>query len=385
LREEPGERISFAYDENYLDSGQPEIAYTLPLRKEPFISAHGLLAFFDNLVAEGWLENAQSRLLGKRAVSRFELLLAFGSDCAGAVSVLDPEPNKLSGKFMDTDNPKELAVMNGRASLSGVQPKLAIVERGGVFFPAKIGELSTHIAKFPSSHHEDLVINEYLTTLAFKTLMPKEEVVDLHMKAIHGFEEQALIIKRFDRAENGERIHFEEFNQLLGNNSLQKYDGNYKQMADFIRNLKEENRLDLYKLFKRIIAGFLLGNTDMHLKNFAMIYREKFMQLVPVYDEVCSTLYGYKTLALSLGGAKDMELGSLKPKHIIALGQEFDVPDEAIKMAVDQLKENLEAAKTAIASARVEAPFLKNTLIETIEKRWNGTFALIGKSLSKRP
>jgi serine/threonine-protein kinase HipA len=52
--------------------------------------------FFDNLVVEGWLETAQMRLLGKHQVNRFELLLAFGQDLAGAVSVIDQEPAHLS-------------------------------------------------------------------------------------------------------------------------------------------------------------------------------------------------------------------------------------------------------------------------------------------------
>src|SRR5947209_5116244 len=82
LREEPGGGTSFEYDESYLSSSNPEISYTLPQKSMKYISHAGLLPFFDNLVAEGWMESAQTRLLGKRIASRFELLLAFGFDCA---------------------------------------------------------------------------------------------------------------------------------------------------------------------------------------------------------------------------------------------------------------------------------------------------------------
>ncbi len=150
LREEPGERTSFIYDPSYLDAGHPAIAYTLPLRPEPHIGQAGLHPFFDNLVAEGWLEGAQTRLLNKRAARRFELLLAFGQDCAGAVSVIDPEPSAISQALMDMDDPKQVAILRGRASLSGIQPKLAAVERNGKLRPACVGELSTHIVKFRS-------------------------------------------------------------------------------------------------------------------------------------------------------------------------------------------------------------------------------------------
>src|SRR5258707_659431 len=121
LREEPGERTSFTYDSSYQG---PPISHKLPLRPEPFITQSGLHPFFDNLVAEGWLEAEQPRLLGKRQASRFELLLAFGQDCAGAVSVIDPEYSPLRQDLMDLSNPKERALFTSRASLSGIQPKI---------------------------------------------------------------------------------------------------------------------------------------------------------------------------------------------------------------------------------------------------------------------
>lgn len=385
LREEPGERMSFTYDESYLDSDTPAIAYTLPLRKEPYYSAAGLHPFFDNLVAEGWLEEAQSRFLGKRSATRFELLLAFGSDCAGAVSVIDPEPVTFTETLADLSNPRELAILNSRASLSGVQPKLALIERDGKFLPSAIGELSTHIAKFPSRNHDDLVLNEYLTMLAFQALLPKEEIVDLHIGGIEGFSEEALIIKRFDRSADGERYHFEEFNQLLGISSRGKYDGAHKDMADFMRQSKACIPTEIYRLFQRILAGILVGNTDMHLKNFAMFHTQEGLRLTPSYDQVSAALYTYETMALAIGGAKDLRISDLKPKSIIKLGEEFGLSPAAINMAIDELEANLENAKQAILNASKGHEGLRHNIINFMEKRWNGTFALIGKSLSKKP
>lgn len=233
LRQEPGERTSFTYDQSYRDAGHPSIAHTLPLRAEPFIGQSGLPPFFDNLVAEGWLEEAQTRLLGKRRAARFELLLAFGQDCAGAVSIIDPDPQDRGA--LRPDDPMEIAVMAGRASLSGIQPKLALVQRNGQFRPARADEISTHIAKFSSARHGDLTANEYLATKALQALLPDDDIVDLRMGKIAGFNDPALIISRFDRTGDGQRIHFEEFNQLLGYSSEAKYDGSHKSMADFIR------------------------------------------------------------------------------------------------------------------------------------------------------
>jgi len=337
------------------------------------------------LVAEGWLQGAQTKLLDKKQASRFELLLAFGQDCAGAVSLVDPEPVQFTETLSNFGDLKEMAVKKGRASLSGIQPKLTLIERDGKFYPTKAGEISTHIAKFPSSNHDDLVINEYLTTLAFKALLPEDTIVDLWIGKVEGVSEQALIIKRFDRGMNGNRLHFEEFNQLLGNSSEGKYNGAYKDMADFIRKTKGCLPIEVYRLYLRILAGFLLGNTDMHLKNFAMLHTAEGLRLTPSYDEVAASLYKYEDIALAIGGASNLPIGSLKPRNLIKLGEEFQLRKEAIKMACDHLGKNKEAAKEAITTANVSAPILKSQLIELMEKRWNGTFALIGQSLSKKP
>ncbi|UVT19732.1 MAG: HipA domain-containing protein [Nitrospira sp.] len=382
LRQEPGDRTSFTYHESYFSSGQPSIAHTLPLQTEPVISESGLPPFFDNLVAEGWLEEAQTRLLAKRRASRFELLLAFGQDCAGAVSVIDPEPQERG--TIQPDNPMDMAVMAGRASLSGIQPKLALIEEDGKFRPARARELSTHIGKFPSPRHEDLTANEYLTTMALKALLPDDSIVHLYMGRIEGFTDQALIIKRFDRTADSQRIHFEEFNQLLGNPSEAKYSGSHQSMADFLRQTPGCLPAEIYKLYLRILAGVLLGNTDMHLKNFAMFHTDTGLRLSPAYDAVSAVLYGYKTIALSIGGATNISIVNLKPQTLIRLGEDFGLSTDAMAMATGQLDRRRQAAREAIAKSKIGSNSIKDEIFSHMDKRWNGTFALIGKALSKK-
>src|ERR1700732_3099749 len=125
LRQEPGGRCVFTYDAAYLEARQPAIAFTLPRQAAPHICEQGLHPFFDNLVAEGWLRNAQARALKIDPGNRFALLLAFGHDCAGAVSVIDPAP--LKEPAIDLDDPATAAALVSRGSLSGVQPKLLAV------------------------------------------------------------------------------------------------------------------------------------------------------------------------------------------------------------------------------------------------------------------
>ena len=92
LKEETGGGYSFQYDEDYLQSNSPAISYSLVKQKAAHFSSNQLHPFFDNLIAEGWLETAQTRLLGKKQASK---LLAFGIDSIGAVSVQDPEPSQI--------------------------------------------------------------------------------------------------------------------------------------------------------------------------------------------------------------------------------------------------------------------------------------------------
>lgn len=388
LQQEPGDRASFTYDADYLRKGLPPVAHTLLTSRETYISELGLHPFFDNLVAEGWLEKAQGRLLGKRQASRFELLLAFGYDCAGAVSVIDPEPSSISEQLLDKDDPKELAIFTSRASLSGVQPKLAVAKRGVKFIPTKVGELSTHIAKFASKGHADLVANEYLTTKAFQAFLPDDTVAEVFLGEVDGISEPALLITRFDREVNDNsitRCHFEEFNQLLGRRSAMKYEADHREMADFIAMTPGCMPVENYRLFARIVVGLLLGNTDMHLKNFALFHEPAGLRLTPTYDMVAAALYDYKSVALKISNTADLPIGSLKPKHIAALAKDFGLPNAALMMLMEQMEKRLDTVRDTIASANTGTAPLKDKLIQLMDKRWNGTCRLIGQHLSKRP
>ena len=384
LKEEPGDRFSFTYDASYLAAKKPIISISLPLQPESHTSDYGLHSFFDNLVAEGWLAEAQGKILNKKNPTRFELLLAFGFDCAGAVSIFDPDPVNLHNTMLDLSDPKELAVFQSRASISGVQAKLAVIKTATGFRGVQAGETSTHIAKFEpknqSSNHSGIIINECLTSIAFKKLLPNDKIAELSIGKIEGNDANALIIKRFDR-EGGSKIHFEEFNQLLNMKSQNKYNGSHKMMSDFIYENSFCQDIDAYNLFNRIIAGILLGNTDMHLKNFAMMHTSQGLRLTPTYDQVGGLLFGYKEIALKINNAELLPLTKLKYKHIISLGEEMGINKPAIKMAIKNFEKHLSRAIQAVKDSKLDAEIMKNKITTNMEKTWNRTFALIGQHL----
>jgi serine/threonine-protein kinase HipA len=385
LHEEPGGRCVFTYDASYLAAGLPTIAHTLPPRAEPYIAERGLHPFFDNLIAEGWFRNAQARALGVAPENRFALLLGFGHDLAGAVSVEDPDP--APREPLDHADEATVAALLGRASLSGVQRKLLVVKDGQAYRPVRPHELSTHIAKLASGNLAGLLELEYLTTEAVRTLLPGEDIVKLSIVELHAIKESALVVPRFDRTATGKRIHFEEFNQLLDKHSGDsKYEGAYEDLGQFILRTPLCIPAEADRLLRRILACLLTGNTDAHLKNFAMFHTRDGLRLAPAYDCVASSLYlDYQTIALRIAGARSLPIGQLRAKHLIAMAEAFGVNGDSLVGAVDDLEKRIPHAQTAIERSPVGSEAMKKRLLEILESRWNGSFALIGSVLSKRP
>jgi serine/threonine-protein kinase HipA len=386
LRQEPGGRCVFTYDPTYLEAKHPAIAFTLPLQPAPHICEQGLHPFFDNLVAEGWLRNAQAKALKVDPSNRIALLLAFGKDCAGAVSVIDPAP--ASEPALDAEDPIAKAALGSRASLSGIQPKLLAVKEGRNYRVAQGNETSTYIAKLPSGTLRDIVENEYLTTVACRVLLPGDEIVDPEIATLEGMTQKALLVPRFDRLRSGAKRHFEEFNQLLGKRSGDdKYDASYDDMAAFILKTPNCTPVDAWKLYQRILVCFLTGNTDAHLKNFAMFHTPDGLRLTPAYDLVAAALYPeYRQLALAIGNASNLALESLRPKHLVALSEAYGLGSAVLTEAVKKLGERRTSAEKAVVQAakRIGDEVLGKNLIDLMERRWNGSFNSIGQFLSKK-
>jgi len=379
LEQIPDGRYAFTYNPAYIVAGHPPIAHTLLPRDAPYYS-HGLHPFFDNLVAEGWLAKAQARALGIRGDDRFARLLAFGEDCPGAVTIKDPRPARAPDLNVGTR--EEIAALANRASISGVQRKLFAVNSAQGFRPATAGESSSHIAKLPSASLGELVELEYLTTVAANALLPDDGVVEVEIAEVENIQGRCLLVRRFDRTPSGDKLHFEEFNQLLDRPSDAKYEGSYGEMAMFmLRHQPYHREEDVDRLFRRILVCILLGNNDAHMKNFGLLYTAEGFRLAPFYDVVAAALYPeYKgSLALRLGaGTNPRDLGALGPKHLSALAKSFELSPNALKLAVADLNRRLPAANRAIEESEQGSKALKEKLIVFVRKRWNGTFKSIG-------
>ncbi len=78
----------FYYFKEYLSSQDPQpVSLTLPLTEEPYESER-LFPFFLGLIPEGWLLDLTSRTLKIDPENPFDILLATGGDCIGAVKIV---------------------------------------------------------------------------------------------------------------------------------------------------------------------------------------------------------------------------------------------------------------------------------------------------------
>lgn len=87
-------------------------------------------------------------------------------------------------------------------------------------------------------------------------------------------EKIAYITKRVDRKIKNNKIEMlamEDFCQLDLRLTEDKYRGSYERCAKIIRQYSSRVGIDMAEFFVRIVFCFIVGNSDMHLKNFSLI------------------------------------------------------------------------------------------------------------------
>src|SRR4030043_1888151 len=191
-----------------------------------------------------------------------------------------------------------------KMSIQGVQPKLSavfnikdkkfeLVDKGGKY-----------ILKPQHNVHYQMPENEDLT-------MRLAELTGLEIP-IHGLiwsKDNSLtyFIKRFDRKGQNDKIPVEDFAQLGGLSRDTKYDYSMERAVNLINTYCTFPAVERAKLFKMVLFNFLVGNEDMHVKNFSIINRDSKIELSPCYDLLNSTIELKKQdeeIALPIKGKK---------------------------------------------------------------------------------
>ena len=217
-----------------------------------------------------------------------------------------------------------------RFSLAGVQLKFSAVAAagGGLTIPAR-GVGGDWILKLPSLHYAGVPENEYsVMRLAAHAgievpetrLVPLEQVVGLPQRLLErGMpNEPALAVRRYDRTTGG-RVHAEDFAQVFGQRPQDKY-GRYTcaDIATMVAAFCDDRSVEEYA--RRLMYSALVGNGDMHTKNWSLIYRDgRTAELSPAYDLLCTKAYiPEDEPALRIGKARRWQSLGLEDFSIVA-------------------------------------------------------------------
>ena len=91
---------------------------------------------------------------------------------------------------------------------------------------------------------------------------------------IKGNKGLAYITKRVDRNLTGDKVEMlamEDFCQLDLRLTEDKYRGSYERCAKIIKQYSSRVGIDMAEFYIRLVFCFIVGNSDMHLKNFSLI------------------------------------------------------------------------------------------------------------------
>jgi serine/threonine-protein kinase HipA len=189
-------------------------------------------------------------------------------------------------------------------SVQGVQPKLNAklsIKDGGFEIVDTGGK---YILKPQHHFYPEMPENEDLTMR-----LASEIGLDVPLHGLIWSKDHTLtyFIKRFDRRGQKEKVPIEDFAQLAGMSRDTKYDYSMEKVITVIDDFCTFPSIEKVTLFKLTIFNYLVGNEDMHLKNFSIITEDGKVTLSPCYDLVNSTIEYKKQdeeIALPLKGKK---------------------------------------------------------------------------------
>lgn len=174
------------------------------------------------------------------------------------------------------------------SSLGGARPKASVIDENKIL----------HIAKFPSRKDDyDTGLWEHFSHLLAK----KAGIHAAETRVIFTNDKyHTLLSRRFDRKEDGKRIHFASAMTLLGLNDGDNANTGhgYLDIVDFILQNCTNVEDNLQELYRRVAFNICIGNTDDHFRNHGFLLTAKGWTLSPAYD-MNPTLNEFQSLLVS--------------------------------------------------------------------------------------
>jgi serine/threonine-protein kinase HipA len=253
-------------------------------------------------------------------------------------------------------------------TIPGIQPKLSLNLAQNLDDPKKsrltiVGLLGQYILKPQSEAFKSLPENEDLT-------MHLASIADI-ITAEHSLlrttsGELVYVTKRFDR-EKGKKIPMEDFCQLMEVSSVgrSKYDnGTMEKVGKTIKKYSSAPGVDLITFFDIAVFSFLIGNSDLHLKNFSMIKTiDNQYRLSPAYDLMSSTLVMGKAdpeqMALHMNGKKN----KIRKNDFIALANNIQLAPTITEKIFTKYSSLIEKFEQFIACSFLSAELKEQYLL----------------------
>lgn len=260
-------------------------------------------------------------------------------------------------------------------SVPGVQPKLSLGWIKTALENGHQGRLTitdalegNYILKPQNVDYPQMPENEHLSMRLAQLF--KMETVPVNMIRLASGE-LCYITKRIDRNPDGSKNHMIDFMQIL--ELADKYKGTMESLGRTIGDLSVNTLLDKLRFFESAVFNFVIGNNDMHLKNYAMFLSEAGWVLSPFYDLLNVKMIlpeDKEDMALLLGGKKQ----NFDKGYFDRLGLVLKLNDKQIGAVYKRLGRWL-----PIAIPLIDASFLsterKSEYINLIKQRTKLFFA----------
>ena len=256
-------------------------------------------------------------------------------------------------------------------SVPGVQPKLSLGVIKNALTDGHNGRLTImdameglYILKPQNTQYEQMPENEHLSMKLAELF--KIDVVPYNLIRLTSGE-LCYITKRIDRKPDGSKIHMIDFLQIL--ELEDKYKGASELLGKTIGQLSANRLQDKLRFFEITLFNFLIGNNDIHLKNFSMWLSDIGWVLSPAYDLLNVKIILPKDdedLALMLGGKKK----NFNKDYFDRFGEVLDLNSKQLNFVYNKLIDWAPAALKMIDDSflnNVNKKKFKNLIKERVE------------------
>lgn len=249
--------------------------------------------------------------------------------------------------------------MAGKMSISGVQEKLslALSPDNRELRVAPTG--GRYILKPEPAGYSSVPQNEHLTMLLASLVGIETPPFGLVWLPDNS---PAYIIKRFDRTDDGNKLHVEDFCQLSQVPLKDKYRGSGEVCVRILRQYASEPLVEIRKLFKLLLFSWWVSNGDHHLKNLSLLITPAGMRcLAPAYDLLCTRIIipRDKDLSLPIAGKKSRLTRATWSKFADYCGITQRAADRVLSEQVDALEPSVERIGNSFLPGPLQADYIR--------------------------